>query len=154
MHPENRSLVNDALQTMLSGERSNINFTCRMQVKYDEIWRYCNITGVPFEEEENGKISRFTGFRQNISKLHQLNEELKERNYKMELTFETIGMSYWDFDVQTLQYRAFNDSVNDFCFGKAISPEDYLNAAHHDDTKRIRENIETMLRGEAWEFTL
>ena len=32
-------------------------------------------------------------------KLHQLNEELKERNYKMELTFETIGMSYWDFDV-------------------------------------------------------
>ena len=86
MHPENRSLVNDALQTMLSGERSNINFTCRMQVKYDEIWRYCNITGVPFEEEENGKISRFTGFRQNISKLHQLNEELKKRNYKMELT--------------------------------------------------------------------
>lgn len=99
MHPENRSLVNDALQTMLSGERSNINFTCRMQVKYDEIWRYCNITGVPFEEEENGKISRFTGCRQNISKFYQLNEELKERNYKMELTFETIGMSYWDFDV-------------------------------------------------------
>ena len=53
-----------------------------------------------------------------------------------------------------LQYRVFNDSVNDFCFGKAISPEDYLNAAHHDDTKRIRENIETMLRGEAWEFAL
>lgn len=70
-----------------------------MQVKYDEIWRYCNITGVPFEEEENGKISRFTGCRQNISKFYQLNEELKERNYKMELTFETIGMSYWDFDV-------------------------------------------------------
>ena len=48
----------------------------------------------------------------------------------------------------------FNDSVNDFRSEKAISPEDYLNAAHHDDTKRIRENIETMLRGEAWEFTL
>ena len=61
IHPEDRSLVNDALQTMLSGERSNINFTCRMQTKYDEIWQYCNITGVPFEEEECGKISRFTG---------------------------------------------------------------------------------------------
>ena len=154
IHPEDRSLVNDALQTMLSGERSNINFTCRMQTKYDEIWQYCNITGVPFEEEECGKISRFTGFRQNISKLHQLNEELKERNYKMELTFKTVGMSYWDFDVKTGQYRAFNDSVNDFRSEKNISPEDYLNAAHPDDTERIRENIETMLRGEAREFTL
>ena len=154
IHPEDRSLVNDALQTMLSGERSNIDFTCRMQTKYDEIWQYCNITGVPFEEEESGKISRFTGFRQNISRLHQLNEELKERNYKMELTFKTVGMSYWDFDVKTKQYRAFNDSVNDYRSEKAISPEDYLNAAHPDDTERVRENIKTMLRGEAREFTL
>ncbi|MFR7808834.1 MAG: hypothetical protein ACLU4N_05910 [Butyricimonas faecihominis] len=125
IHPEDRSLVNDALQTMLSGE-SNINLpvVCRQNTMK---WQYCNITGVPFEEEECGKISRFTGFRQNISKLHQLNEELKERNYKMELTFKTVGMSYWDFDVKTGQYRAFNDSVNDFR-SKNISPEDYLNA--------------------------
>ena len=72
----------------------------------------------------------------------------------MELTFKTVGMSYWDFDVKTGQYRAFNDSVNDFRSEKNISPEDYLNAAHPDDTERIRENIETMLRGEAREFTL
>lgn len=154
IHPEDRSLVNDALQTMLSGERNNINLTCRIQTKYDEVWQYCNITGVPFEEDENGKIIRFTGFRQNISKLHQLNEELKERNYKMELTFKTVGMSYWDFDVKTGQYRAFNDSVNDYRSEKAISPEDYLNAAHPDDTERVRANVKSMLRGEVKEFSL
>lgn len=152
IHPEDQSLVNDALQTMLSGEKYNINFTCRIQTKYDEAWQYSNVIGVPFEEDENGKVTRFTGFRQNISKLHQLNEELKERNYKMELTFKTVGMSYWDFDVKTRQYRAFNDSVNDYRSEKAISPEDYLNVAHPDDTKRLRENIESMLRGEAREF--
>lgn len=154
IHPEDRSLVNDALQMMLSGEKYNINLTCRIQTKYDEIWQYCNVTGVPFEEDENGKIIRFTGFRQNISKLHQLNEELKERNYKMELTFKTVGMSYWDFDVKTGQYRAFNDSVNDYRSEKAILPEDYLNAAYPDDTERVRENIESMLRGEVREFSL
>ena len=97
---------------------------------------------------------RFTGFRQNISNLHQLNEELKERNYKMELTFKTVGMSYWDFDVATGQYRSFNDPVNDYDPAKPISPEDYLNVAHPDDTNRVRENIDDMLQGRCKEFTL
>lgn len=154
IHPEDQSLFNDALQTMLSGERHNLNFTCRIQTKYNDTWQYNHVTGVSFEEDENGKVIRFTGFRQNISNLHQLNEELKERNYKMELTFKTVGMSYWDFEVQTGQYRAFNDPVNDYRSEKAISPEDYLNATHPEDTERLQENIALMLRGEAREFSL
>lgn len=154
IHPEDQSLVNDALQTMLTGEKCKIDFTCRLQTKYDKTWQYCNVKGVPFEEDETGKIFRFTGFRQNISKLHQLNEELKERNYKMELTFKTVGMSYWDFDVETGLYRSFNDPVNDYRPEKAISPDDYLNTAHPDDTVRVKENIESMFRGKAREFNL
>ena len=153
IHPEDRSLVNDALQIMLSGKKQNLYFNCRIQTKYNDIWQYNNVTGVPFEQDENGKVIRFTGFRQNISNLHQLNEELKERNYKMELTFKTVGMSYWDFDVQAGQYRAFNDPVNDYRSEKAISPEDYLNAVHPEDTERLQENIALMLRGEAREFS-
>lgn len=154
IHPEDRSSVNDALQSMLSGQQVNINFTCRIQTRHDNAWQYCTITGVPFEHGENGEVIRFTGFRQNISKLHQLNEELKERNYKMELTFKTVGMSYWDYDVKTRQYRSFNDPVNDFNSEKAITPEDYLNVAHPDDTERVRENIACMSRGQQTEFTL
>lgn len=154
IHPEDQSLVNDALQTMLSGDKCNLNFTCRIQTQHDDTWQFNNVTGVPFEEDENGKVIRFTGFRQNISKLHQLNEELKERNYKMELTFKTVGMSYWDFDVQTGLYRAFNDPVNDYRPEKTISPEDYLNAAHPEDTERLRENIGSMLRQTGREFSL
>lgn len=154
VHPEDRSLVNDALQIMLSGKKSDIDFTCRLQTKYDETWQYCNVKGVPFEEDETGKVTRFTGFRHNISKLHQLNEELKERNYKMELTFKTVGMSYWDFDVEAGQYRSFNDPVNDYCPEKAILPADYLNATHPDDTERVRENIESMFRRTNKEFSL
>ncbi len=63
---------------MLSGNKININFTCRIQTKYDDTWQYCSISGVPFEYNENGEVVRFTGFRQNISNLHQLNEELKK----------------------------------------------------------------------------
>ena len=154
VHPEDRSSVNDAIQTMLSGKQLNVDFSCRMQTKYDNVWQYWNVTGVPFERDENGGVSRFTGFRQNISKLHQLNEELKERNYKMDLTFKTVGMSYWDFDVKTGQDRSFNDPVNDYRSEKSISPEDYLNAAHPDDTERVRENIESMFRGTNKEFSL
>ncbi len=154
IHPEDRSLVNDALQSMLLGRNMNINLTCRIQTRYDDTWQYCNITGVPFEFGEAGEVIRYTGFRQNISKLHQLNEELKERNYKMELTFKTVGMSYWDYDVKTRQYRSFNDPVNDFNPERAIMPEDYLNAAHPEDTERVRENMIGMSVGEYKEFSL
>ena len=154
IHPEDRSLVNDALQSMLLGRNMNINLTCRIQTRHDDTWQYCNITGVPFEFGEGGEVIRYTGFRQNISKLHQLNEELKERNYKMELTFKTVGMSYWDYDVKTRQYRPFNDPVNDFNPEKAIMPEDYLKAAHPEDTERVRENMVGMSAGQYKEFSL
>lgn len=147
IHPEDLSSAYDTIQSMLSGKDFTINFTCRVQTKYDDSWQYCNVMGVPFERDENDNIIRFTGFRQNISKLHQLNEELKERNYKMELTFKTVGMSYWDFDVRSKQFKAFNDPVNDYNPEKTISPEDYLKAAHPDDVDCVRENLNHMIQG-------
>ena len=152
VHPEDCSVFNDAIQSMLSGEDLTIDFTCRMQTKYDETWQYFSVTGVPFERDEEGNIVRFTGFRQNISKLHQLDEELRRRNYRIELTFKTVGMSYWDFDVESKQFRAFNDPVNDFLSEKAITPEEYLNVTHPDDIEHVRENIDCMLRGVDREF--
>lgn len=110
-----------------------------MQTKYDESWQYCNIIGVPFEKDEYGNNVRYTGFRQNISKLHQLNEELEERNYKMQLTFKTVGMSYWDFEVKSKQFKAFNDPVNDFHSENVITPEDYLHVTHPEDIELVRQ---------------
>ena len=129
-----------------------VNFTCRMQTKYDETWQYCNVIGVPFEQDENGNTIRFTGFRQNISKLHRLNEELKERNYKMELTFKTVGMSYWDFDVTGRKFTAFNDPVNDYHPETPIDVDQYLSAAHPDDRELVRKYFEGMIEGKEQEF--
>lgn len=153
IHPEDRSSVNDAIQSMLSGKKININFSCRLQTKYDTSWQYCNVTGVPFEYDECGEVIQYTGFRQNISSLHHLNEELKERNYKMELTFKTVGMSYWDFDIGRKQFRAFNDPVNDYQSEKAISSEDYLKVTHPDDTERVRSYFACMFEGSCKEFS-
>lgn len=147
IHPEDRSSSYDAIQSMLSGKELTINFTCRMQTKYDESWQYCNIIGVPFEKDEYGNNVRYTGFRQNISKLHQLNEELEERNYKMQLTFKTVGMSYWDFEVKSKQFKAFNDPVNDFHSENVITPEDYLHVTHPEDIELVRNHINYMIGG-------
>ena len=152
VHPEDRSAAYDTIQSMASGRKVNINFTCRIQTKYDESWQYCNIIGVPFEYGEHGEIIRFTGFRQNISKQHQLDEELRERNYKMELTFKNVGMSYWDFDLHTRQFKAFNDPVNDFHSEKAITPEEYLAATHPEDEEIVRKYVDFMLAGTDKDF--
>lgn len=147
IYPEDRPFFKDAMQAMLAGKDETINFTCRMQTKYDKTWQYCDFTCVPFEKDENGYIIRFTGFRQNIPKLQQLNRELKERNNKIELSFKTVGMSYWDFDVKSQQFKAFNDSVNDFDPEKTIYPQDYMDVAHPDDMDTVRKCLGHMLQG-------
>ena len=147
IHPEEHSTFNDAIQTMLSGHNSTLNLTCRIKTKYDDTWQYCNIIGVPFEHDDEGNITRFTGFRQNISKLHQLNEELKERNYKMELTFKTVGMSYWDFDVSSKLFKAFNEPINDYNPDRLITPEEFIKSAHTDDKENVQACIDQMIQG-------
>ena len=147
IYPEDRSVFYDAMQFLIAGKNVTINFTCRIQTKYDETWQYCDFMGVPFDQDENGDIIRYTGFRQNIPKIQQLNRELKERNYKIELSFKTVGMSYWGFDVKSLKFSAFNDPINDFYSEKTITPEDYLNATHPDDVVFVRKYMEHMFRG-------
>lgn len=147
IYPEDRSVFYDAMQSLIAGKNVTINFTCRIQTKYDETWQYCDFMGVPFDQDENGDIIRYTGFRQNIPKIQQLNRELKERNYKIELSFKTVGMSYWGFDVKSLKFSAFNDPINDFYSEKTIIPEDYLNATHPDDVVFVRKYMEHMFRG-------
>lgn len=147
IYPEDRSVFYDAMQSLIAGKNVTINFTCRIQTKYDETWQYCDFMGVPFDQDENGDIICYTGFRQNIPKIQQLNRELKERNYKIELSFKTVGMSYWGFDVKSLKFSAFNDPINDFYSEKTITPEDYLNATHPDDVVFVRKYMEHMFRG-------
>ena len=147
IYPEDRSVFYDAMQSLIAGKNVTINFTCRIQTKYDETWQYCDFMGVPFDQDENGDIIRYTGFRQNIPKIQQLNRELKERNYKIELSFKTVGMSYWGFDVKSLKFSAFNDPINAFYSEKTITPEDYLNATHPDDVVFVRKYMEHMFRG-------
>ena len=133
IYPEDRSVFYDAMQSLIAGKNVTINFTCRIQTKYDETWQYCDFMGVPFDQD--------------IPKIQQLNRELKERNYKIELSFKTVGMSYWDFDVKSLKFSAFNDPINDFYSEKTITPEDYLNATHPDDVVFVRKYMEHMFRG-------
>ena len=154
IHPEDRSSVQATVQSMTEGRDHTFNITCRMQTKYDDTWQYCDIIGVPFERDEEGNIIRFTGFRQNIPKLQKLNRELRERNYRIELTFKTVGMSYWDFDVKSDQFRAFNDPVNDYHSEKTINPDEYLKVAHPEDIDCVHNYIDHMRQGVDRDFNL
>lgn len=152
IHPEDCSDFCKAMQLMLTGEDNTLNFTCRLRTKHDEGWQYSDFIGVPFEKDENGNVVRFTGFRQNIPQLQKLNRELKDRNSRIELSFRTIGMSYWDFDVKNDQFKAFNDPVNDYHSEKTITPEEYMKATHPEDMEVVCGYIDHMRRGVDKEF--
>lgn len=154
IHAKDCAVFKDAMRSMMAGENVTINFTCRIQTQYDETWQYCDFIGVPFERDENGKIIRFTGFRQNIPKLQQLNRELTARNNKIELSFKTVGISYWDFDVKGKQFKAFNDPINDYISEKIILPEDYIASAHPEDVDSVRQYMNHMFQGIDKDITL
>ena len=63
-------------------------------------------------------------------------------------------MSYWDFDVESGLFRAFNDPVNDFHSEKPISPEEYLSTTHPEDVDCVREYINRILLGVNSDFNL
>ena len=65
----------------------------------------------------------------------------------MQLTFKTVGMSYWDFEVKSKQFKAFNDPVNDFHSENVITPEDYLHVTHPEDIELVRNHINYMIGG-------
>ena len=65
----------------------------------------------------------------------------------MQLTFKTVGMSYWDFEVKSKQFKAFNDPVNDFHSENVIPPEDYLHVTHPEDIELVRNHINYMIGG-------
>lgn len=147
IHPEDHRFFKEAVESMVSGKDITMNFTCRLRTSDDDSWQYCDFTCVPFEKDESGNVIRFTGFRQNIPKIQKLNRELKERNYKLELSFKTVGMSYWDCDVKNRQFKAFNDPVNDFDSERVITDKDYLAFTHPDDIDYHRDCINRMYQG-------
>lgn len=153
IHPDDLPIFSDAIQSMLEGKDSTNNFTCRLRTKYDDTWQYCDFTSVPFEWDEKGDVVRFTGFRQNIPQLQKLNRELRDRSNKIELSFKTVGMSYWDFDVKTNQFRAFNDPVNDYQSQKVFTFDEYLKAAHPDDHENLHKCFDHMSQGINHDFS-
>ena len=93
IHPEDRTSFSDAIAPMLEGKDLTINFTCRMQTKYDKSWQYCDFIAVPFEKDEDGNIIHFTGFRQNIPQLQKLNREQKEMIKELKVLKEKAELS-------------------------------------------------------------
>lgn len=153
IHPEDIAVFSEAVRSMQEGKDYTNNFTCRLQTKYDDAWQYCDFTSVPFEWDEKGNVIRFTGFRQNIPQLQKLNRELRDRSNKIELSFKTVGMSYWDFDVNSKKFRAFNDPVNDYQSQKIFAPDEYLNVGHPDDHENLSKSFEHMLQGVDHDFS-
>lgn len=93
IHPEDRTSFSDAIAPMLEGKDLTVYFTCRMQTKYDKSWQYCDFTAVPFEKDENGNITHFTGFRQNIPQLQKLNREQQEMIKELKILKEKAELS-------------------------------------------------------------
>lgn len=93
IHPEDRTSFSDAIAPMLEGKDLTVYFTCRMQTKYDKSWQYCDFTAVPFEKDENGNITHFTGFRQNIPQLQKLNREQQEMIKELKVLKEKAELS-------------------------------------------------------------
>lgn len=153
-HPDDVSIVYNVFKDMQIGLDINIEFNARMKLSSDSPWQYMSITGVPLEKDNNGKVVRYTGFRQNTTKLHSLSEQLEDKNKTMDLAIKTLGMSHWNFDATTELFHSYNDEVNDFNSEILLKPQSYIDCTHVDDKEKVRSFIDSMLEGKDKEIRL
>lgn len=77
-HPDDLQKVHEIIALMDSKRSENFEFDTRFKFPSDNQWQYIKITGTPLKQENNGEITRYTGFQRNNTQWQNLTEELKE----------------------------------------------------------------------------
>lgn len=144
IHPDDRPLTDSVFKRMYKGEYFKESKNIMMRYGDDEEWQYFHITLQPLTVDTKGKVLSYTGYRQNITELHTLNQKISDNNRRMTLAIKTTGMSYWDYDVNTKSFYSFNDKVNDYDSTVPLKMEDYIAVSHPDDVGEVIRYITQM----------
>ncbi|AKG21097.1 PAS domain S-box protein [Calothrix sp. 336/3] len=109
LHPEDLTLIRQALQSYLQGETSVYEAEFRMRTKSGE-WKWIQSQAMVFEWDDEGKPVRMTGTHKDITERKVLEREIALREARLNAFFcgAPVGMSILD---QQLRYVQINEQL-------------------------------------------
>ncbi|MDD2953014.1 MAG: transporter substrate-binding domain-containing protein [Parabacteroides sp.] len=102
MHPVDLKAkdVVTTLNCMRLGENYSFSFDTRIRYGNSGEWEYCTIAGRPFESTDEGKVTKYVGYRRNNTKWVELNRILVEKNLQIKQILEIGEIIPLKWDMQ------------------------------------------------------
>lgn len=75
------------------------------------------------------------------------NKEVRLQNQKLSLAIKSSNIAFWEFDVPTGIFKAYNDPVNDYNENKELTLEDYSKFMKAADFLAMKPHVEQMQEG-------
>ena len=82
------------------------------------------------------------------------NKEVRLQNQKLSLAIKGSNMAYWEFDVLTGAFNAYNDPVNDYDVSHTLTLDDYHQCMDAADKLTMQPHLELMLEGRDESYSL
>lgn len=146
MHPDDiaRSGLADFIKQMDEGCDKSYTVDVRMKLYDNENWRYCTISGSPFEKDREGKIIKYVGFRKDNTEWNTLIDELKTINSQLSMALRAgnIVPFVWNMETDTIRIttKGRNEISSDVFEKdhKALPLDKILLNIHPEDRKRTQ----------------
>lgn len=143
----------EAQNIISNGINSSFRYEMRVRTNADKDWQYCIIVGTPLEYDDNGKVLKFVGLRQNMTEHVLLTKELSERNTQLKMILKAGYIVPMILDMQNnIVYITSEgakkrglDSDNEV---DKISLNDMINYLHPDDRRKIELGFARIKNGE------
>ncbi|MDO5571876.1 MAG: transporter substrate-binding domain-containing protein [Bacteroidales bacterium] len=124
---------------------NQINKSYSIDVKFlypDGEIHCCNISGIPFEIDNNGKVLRYVGFRKDNTEIIKLNLKIKDYVDKLRYIIESSKIIIWDFDVKSSLLK-LNSAFS--CVPSTMTFEEYIEHIPLEERGKFKKDFENML---------
>ena len=150
MHPDDVEEINHRDTILLN--RLDKSYSVNIRIKFDENedWRYCTISGAPFEYDSKGRVKKFVGFRKDNTKFHNMSKDIEEYANRLKYILSSSKIVYWYYDIKTSVISSYYGTDNVLHQTK----DEYLNKIYDLDKEDTLDQFNRMDNKTHSEFTL
>lgn len=85
VHPDDFSAAKATIGLLSQGVNDTVSFELRVWYESEKKWHFCNFTATPFEVDSTGKVTKYVGFRSDVTHLIEIQHKLEQEKEKAQI---------------------------------------------------------------------
>lgn len=150
VHPDDQDKLNDNYTILKAGKNESVSFDVRVWYNQDKQWHYCNISATPFSINEDGRVTRYVGFRRDNTQIIKLNEDIRTFSKKMDYILQASDTRIWEYDLQSHLLTMFSGTNTVL---EKIPIEEYFERVDKTERDNVKSLYALMDKGEIKSFS-